>query len=332
MDLKIEKKNQRLKLNAPAPRKKKKRATSLDAKKARAGWLFVLPFVLGFLLIYLPIIFDSIRFSFNEIELVIGGGYKLNFVGFQNYKNAITSDSSYVTTLVSGLKQLVLDIPSIVIFSLFVAIILNQKIVGRAAFRAIFFIPVILTTGLISDIDSANILSGYMESTTGIDDGSGQASTAAEIVSVLDFEKLFSNMMIGTEIVEYVVGLVNNIFNIVNRCGVQMLIFLSGLQSISPAIYESCSIDGASGWETFWKITLPMVSPMILVNTIYTIIDTFTASDNKVMSYIQKVYEDSTNGDVLSSAMSWMYFLIVILIIAAVAGILSAFIFYQRKD
>ena len=131
--------------------------------------------------------------------------------------------------------------------------------------------------------------------------------------------------------VEYVVQMVNNIFNIVNRCGVQMLIFLSGLQSISPAIYESCSIDGASGWETFWKITLPMVSPMILVNTVYTIIDAFTSSDNKVMKYISTVYEQA-NGNVLSSAMSWMYFLIVILIIAAVAGILSAFIFYQRRD
>lgn len=330
MNLNIETKNKKLKIDAPV--KKRKKVTSLDAKKARAGWLFVLPFIIGFVLIYLPIIIDSIRFSFNEIELLIGGGYKLNFVGFQNYKDAITVDSSYVTTLISGLKQLILDIPSIVIFSLFVAIILNQKIAGRAAFRAIFFIPVILTTGLISEIDSANILSSYMESSTGIDDGSGQASTAAEIVSVLDFEKLFSNMMIGTEIVEYVVNLVNNIFSIVNRCGVQMLIFLSGLQSISPAIYESCSIDGASGWETFWKITLPMVSPMILVNTIYTIIDAFTASDNKVMKYISGVYENSTNGDVLSSAMSWMYFLIVILIIAIVAGILSAFIFYQKKD
>ena len=110
-----------------------------------------------------------------------------------------------------------------------------------------------------------------------------------------------------------------------------MLIFLSGLQSISPAIYESCSIDGTSGWETFWKITLPMVSPMILVNTIYTVIDAFTSSDNKVMAYIATVYEEA-NGNVLSSAMSWMYFLVVILIIAAVAGILGSFVFYQRRD
>lgn len=319
------------KIQVDAPGKKKKSNASLESKKARAGWIFVLPFVLGFFLIYVPIIFDSIKYSFNEITILIGGGYRLEFVGWKNYSDALLVDTSYVTTLVGGLKQLILDIPSIVIFSLFVAIVLNQKIIGRAAFRAIFFIPVILTTGLISDIDRANTLSSYMENSAGIDDGSGQESQATQIISVMDVERLFDNMMVGTEIVEYVVQMVNNIFNIVNRCGVQMLIFLSGLQSISPAIYESCSIDGASGWETFWKITLPMVSPMILVNTVYTIIDAFTADDNAVMRYISTVYEQA-DGNVLSSAMSWMYFLIVILILAAVAGILSGFIFYQRRD
>ena len=319
------------KIQVDAPGKKRKRGASLDVKKARAGWFFILPFLLGFVLIYLPIIFDSIKYSFHEIDILIGGGYELKWVGWKNYSDAILVDTSYVTTLVSGLRQLILDIPSIVLFSLFIAIILNQKIAGRAAFRAIFFIPVILTTGLIDEIDAANTLNSYMEESGGIDDGSGQTSTANEIISMMDVEVLFANMMIGTEILEYVVQLVNNIFNIVNRCGVQMLIFLSGLQSISPAIYESCSIDGASGWETFWKITLPMVSPMILVNTVYTIIDAFTSSDNQVMAYISRVY-DQADGNVLSSAMSWMYFLIVILIIAAVSGLLSAFVFYQRRD
>ena len=319
------------KIQVDAPGKKRKKNASLESKKARAGWIFVLPFVLGFFLIYLPIIYDSIKYSFNEIKILVGGGYRLEFVGWKNYSDALFVDTSYVTTLVSGLTQLIMDIPAIIILSLFVAIILNQKIAGRAAFRAIFFIPVILTTGLIADIDKANTLSSYMENTSGIDDGSGQQSTATEIVSVMDVERLFDNMMVGREITQYVVQMVNNIFNIINRCGVQMLIFLSGLQSISPAIYESCSIDGASGWETFWKITLPMVSPMILVNTIYTIIDAFTSDDNRVMTYISTVYEQA-DGNVLSSAMSWMYFLIVILILAAAAGILSAFVFYQRRD
>ena len=110
-----------------------------------------------------------------------------------------------------------------------------------------------------------------------------------------------------------------------------MLIFLAGLQSVSPAIYESCDIDGASAWETFWKVTIPMVSPMILVNAIYTVIDALTSADNSVMSFISGVY-NGAGGQELSSAMSWMYFLIVLALIGVVAAVLSAFIFYQRRD
>ena len=310
--------------------RKKKRGASLDVKKARAGWLFVLPFIIGFVLLYLPIIYDSIKYSFHDIRILTGGGFKLSWVGFENYSNALFVDPNFVQKLGQGISQLILDIPAIVIFSLFVAILLNGKIAGRAAFRAIFFIPVLLTTGLIAEIDASNTLANYMGDAEGIDTGSGE-SQVAEIVSVMDIEALFSNMMIGTELVTYVVDLVNNIFNIINRSGVQMLIFLSGLQSISPAIYESCSIDGASGWETFWKITLPMMSPMILVNAVYTVIDSFTSSSNVVMQYIES-QSPTTSGDPLTSAMSWMYFLIVILMIAAVAGLVSAFVFYQRRD
>jgi ABC-type sugar transport system permease subunit len=147
----------------------------------------------------------------------------------------------------------------------------------------------------------------------------------------MDIERLFSSMKVGKELVEVVVKMINEIYDIVNRAGVQMLIFLSALQSISPAIYESCQIDGATTWETFWKITLPMISPMILVNTVYTVIDSFTSADNQVMTYIDQVY-DQPSGNVLSSAMSWMYFIIVMLIIAAVAGVLSAYTFYQRQE
>ena len=138
-------------------------------------------------------------------------------------------------------------------------------------------------------------------------------------------------MKVGEGMVEYVVNMINDIYDIVNRSGVQMLIFLAGLQSISPAIYEACKIDGATSWETFWKITFPMISPMILVNGIYTIIDSFTTDSNTVMTYIASVYKQN-DGDVRSSAMAWMYFLIVIAIIAVVGAIFSAFVFYQRRE
>ena len=150
-------------------------------------------------------------------------------------------------------------------------------------------------------------------------------------MSAVDIERLFDNMKVGTELVDYVVTMVNNVYNIINRSGVQMLIYLAGLQSISPSIYESCDIDGATAWETFWKITFPMISPMILVNAIYTVIDSFTAQSNQVMTYISNVY-DQAGGNVLSSAMAWIYFLIVLLIIGLVAALLSAYVFYQKRD
>ena len=230
------------------------------------------------------------------------------------------------------MRQLVLDVPAILIFSLFIAVLLNQKMVGRAAFRAIFFVPVILSTGLISQIDYSNTsLMTYMSDSEGIGTNAAQSTSVAEIVSAMDIEYLFSNMKIGGGMAKYVSSILNNIYNIVNRSGVQMLIFLAGLQSISPAIYESCNVEGASAWETFWKITFPMISPMILVNFIYTIIDAFTSSTNTVMSYINQVYGEA-GKDTLSVAMAWIYFAIVIVAVVLAAALMSAFVFYQRRD
>ena len=306
---------------------KRKKFASLDSRKARAGWLFVLPFLIGFIIIYLPMIFESIQFSFSKIHSEVGG-YTLEMVGFKNYKDALLVDPGYVQTLVKGLQQLLFDIPAIIIFSLFMAIMLNQKMAGRGAFRAIFFIPVILSTGIMEDIASRDLNSAAMEE--GMDDGSGQ-NTADQLVSSMDLQKLFSTMKVGTEIVQYVVNMINNIYGIVNRSGVQMLIFLASLQSISPAIYESSKIDGATPWETFWKITFPMITPMILVNGVYTIIDSFTTQSNVVMSKISRVWNEQ-NGFARSAAMAWIYFLIVIAIVAVIASVLSAFVFYQRKS
>lgn len=309
---------------------KRKKAASLDKRKARAGWVFVLPFIIGFILIYIPIVYDSIRYSFYTIKVLSGGGFELIPAGWSNYNEALFVNPDYLQTLLTGLKDMVFDIPMILIFSLFMAVLLNQKMAGRAVFRAIFFIPVILSTGIMESIESQNILSDYMGEASGIDDGSG-GSTASEIVSAMDVETMFQGMAVGQGLVEYVTTAINNIYDIVNRSGVQMLIFLAGLQSISPAIYESVQIDGATSWETFWKITFPMISPMILVNAVYTVIDSFTTDSNVVMKFIANEYQQA-NGNVISSAMAWMYFLIVLAIIGLVAAIFSTFVFYQRRD
>ena len=320
----------KLQQTVSAPKTKKRKVASLDKKKARAGWVFVLPFVIGFVLVYLPIIWNSIYMSFHSLHIVTGGGFTLEFVGLDNYSDALFEDPDFVQTLLGGLKELAFDIPAILIFSLFMAVLLNQKMAGRAVFRAIFFIPVILSTGLMEGIEASNILGTMMEGNESID-GSG-SSAASEIVSVMDIERLFSSMKVGKELVDLVAKMINEIYDIVNRSGVQMLIFLAGLQSISPAIYEACRIDGCTAWETFWKITFPMISPMILVNGIYTIIDSFTTDSNTVMRYIHQVYNKGSDGQVLSSAMSWMYFIIVMLMLAAAAGLFSVFVFYQKRD
>ena len=307
----------------------RKRPASLDARKARSGYVFILPFLLGLVLIYIPILLDSIWFSFNKITVEIIEGVPVQVLkpqGLEYYRFALLESPDFVTKLLEGIQQLVFEVPAVIIFSLFIAVVLNQKMLGRAAFRAIFFVPVIIATGLMESINAADIMSSASQE--GINDGSGQESSGG-IISVMQIQKLFENFSIGTDMVSYVVNLVNNIYNIINYSGVQMLIFLAALQSISPAIYEACRIDGATGWETFWKITFPMISPMILVNAVYTIIDAFTRSTNKTMSYISTIYTSQSEA---ATAMSWIYFVVVILIIAAVAGIASTFIFYQRRD
>ena len=280
---------------------KRSRRASLDKRRARAGYFFIAPFILGIILIYLPILIDSIWLSFHKQTTQIIDGMPvtvLEFRGLEYYNFAFTGSPDFVQKLLAGLQQLVFEVPA-----------------------------VIIATGLMESINGADIMSSNMSE--GIEDGSQAAGTGSGgIVDTLMIENLFKSMAIGGKFVTYVVNLVNDIYNIINYSGVQMLIFLAGLQSISDTIYEACRIDGATGWETFWKVTFPMISPMILVNAVYTVIDSFTRSSNVTMSYIA----NSANNNSQQSAMYWIYFMVVVLIIAVIAGIAGTFIFYQRRD
>ena len=246
-------------VNLQAKPVKKKKIASLDRRKARAGWFFVLPFIIGFVAIYMPIIFSSIKSSFMSLNVTTREEF---FVGWENYRSALFEEADFVQTLITGLKELIFNIPAILIFSLFVAVILNQKMVGRAAFRAIFFLPVVVSTGMMESILNVS----YSFSGSGVDLGAGETASES-LQGNLALEKLlqdvFANLGVGEGLVTYIISAVKSIATIINRSGVQILIFLAALQSISPAIYESCEIDGATSWETFWKITFPMISPKI---------------------------------------------------------------------
>lgn len=323
---------ERLKEQDEARRRRSK--ISLLQRKSLSGWLFALPFVLGLLFVYAPIIFTSLKITFCDVA----NDGSMTFVGFKYYQQVYTTDPWFPITIVDGLEDLILQIPAIVIFALFMAIILNQKMTGRAAFRAIFFLPVILSTGIIDRLNADDAFGEAISGSSGtIDTNTGEE--AGGIVSALDIQQLLGGIKLGSGLVEYVTNLVNNIFDIVSRSGVQMLIFLSGLQSISPSIYESCQVEGASAWETFWKITLPMISPMILVNAVYTVIDLFTCYDNKVMKLMEQALNQrgdytgmGVGGPSVAGVMAWTYIGIVLLFILIVALILKSFVFYQRRD
>ena len=311
------------------PLRRKRKGLSLQGKKALSGWLFCLPFIIGIIFIYLPMIIKSVEVSF------YGSMGNYDYFSFDAYRYVFFQDGMFTQTILDAMGDLVLQIPAIVIFSLFMAVILNQKMTGRTFFRAVFFLPVILSTGIIDFVDARYAMAEMTES-GGIDDNTG-ASADGGMISALDVEALLANvnLKIGEfSLSEMVTSLINSIFKIVSRSGVQMLIFLSGLQSISPSIYESCQMEGATAWETFWKITLPMISPMILVNAVYTVVDMFTAADNRVMmgllGYGGQLNPDKFPGNF--SAAIWLYILMVMVVIIVVALLMKTVVFYQRRD
>ncbi len=323
------------------PKKKKRGGASLIEKRDRLGWVFVSPFLIGFIFLYASVIWESFSYSFakyNTIPAIKGGGYSLTFVGFDNFASQLmkTVDSegkTFLELIFTSFASQIIDIVIIIMFSLFIAVLLNQKMIGRTAFRAIFFIPVVVGAGIIAKIDStASEILDAMSSLEGIDMGTANGGEGASgLVSAMDVSMLLGSLGLPATFTDVIVTLVENIYEIVNRAGVQMLIFLSGLQSISPSIYESCHMDGATGWETFWKITFPMLSPMILVNAFYTIIDSFTAESNEVMIAIM----DLSPGGVPSgeqSAAAWTYFGIVIVALLLVTLLMRNFVFYNRRN
>lgn len=308
---------------------KARRRVSLESRKQRTYWVFLIPFLAGFVLLFAGIYFDSIVYSFCEIKMNGAEGFSQRFVGFENYVTAL-NDANYVPNITSSVSTMLMNIPLITFYSLFVAVMLNRDIKGRTVFRAIFFIPVILATGFMTKADMTNVVANNTWSTLG-ETATASGTMANGLFDALDIQQYLMNLSFSPALSSYVVSAVTGIFDIVNNSGVQMLIFLAGLQSISPSIYEASDIDGASGWETFWLVTFPMISPYILVNVFYTIVDSFTKSDNPIMTLVQE-QSFKSNAMGVGAAMAWFYFAIVAICIAIIVALISSYIYYQQRD
>ncbi len=293
-------------------KKQKNKLAGLQRRKAIAGYIFISPFIIGFLVFMIQPFFQSLYMSFCTVE-VGAGTFDPVWKGLDNYIRAFRIDPEFTRLLTEEISRMIVDSLAIMVFSFFVALILNQKFKGRALVRAIFFLPVILSSGVILGLETDNSLMAQVQ--VAIEENTTGLSITAAV------ENILRTAGVGVRAFETVFEIIDNIYNIAISSGIQIIIFLSGLQTISTSMYEAADIEGCTKWESLWKITFPMISSMFLVNWIYTIIDFCMRSDNEVIDKITKVMVEQINYG-FSSAMTWIYFIIVI----AFVGISSFFI------
>lgn len=293
-----------------------KTKSKLNRKYQPIAYIFVAPLILGAITFFIYVLTVSLQFSFATVKTG-ATSYELNYVGFDNYKYAFLTDTQFVRRMITSLTELVTNTPIILIFSLFIAVLLNQNMPGRTFFRAVFFLPVIVASGIIADADANNTVLQVLSDSSSIDTG---AAGQAAFLSSEAITEFFSSLNFSPALIGYVTSAVDNIINVIDKSGVQIIIFLAGLQSISPSIYEYAKTEGATGWDIFWKITVPLISPIMLVNLFYTVVD-YTTGKNSVLSYVSSLsFTHAKFGE--ASAMAWVFLLAVMIILLATVGII----------
>lgn len=303
--------------------KAKKKKLTLLQKRAITGFLFISPWFLGFLIYYVRSLFLTGKFALSSVTLADSGGYTTSFIGLDNFKYALLQHASFNKIFVNSIIRILINVPCIIFFSLFMAMLLNGKFKGRSVVRAILFLPIIFGAGAISD--SLALATQAIQG--GVSAMSSDVTSGTSGVNVEYFLGLFIDLGLPQGLVDYIILMVAKIFEIVRASGVQIIIFLAALQSVPGALYEVSKIEGATAYETFWKVTFPMVSPLILTNVVYTIVDSFVTSDVVDMAYTTAF----TNFDYgLSSAMSVLSCVVVCIILIIVGKLISKKTFYYN--
>lgn len=302
-----------------AKAKPKKKVKSWEQKKKTIGYVFTLPFIIGaFFFLLLPVI-TSLIYSFSNLN-VSQSGYILENVGFEHYNYLFRVDPYFIRNIGTMLLDTMPNVIVALIFSFFIASLLNQKFHGRALVRGIFFMPVILSSGIYTQLQSGDVLSNQISS-------SAQAAASGAGSVTAAFSTTLASMGLSGGIADFLLNSVNRISVIVSMSAIPIIIFLAGFQSISPSIFEASYIEGATKWEVFWKISFPMVSPQILVSLVYIIIDSFTTSTNSMIQSIHTVtFNQMQYGR--GAAMAWIYMLAIFIIIGICFFIVNRLVFY----
>ncbi len=288
----------------------------IEKQKSIAGLAFVSIWIIGFLIFTLYPLIESVLYIFNDIDIASGSK---SFVGLENIKYVFKTDPYYVRYIVESLGELVYQVPMILVYSTFFGVVLNQKFIGRTAVRIIMFFPVIVASGLVMSILNGDYTAQQLLT--------GDKSSALFNVDIIKTYLLKMNLSI--DIVEMLSDWCNNIFQLSWKSGIQIIIVLAGLQGISASVYEAAKIEGATGWEIFWKISIPMISPILLINVVYTVVDSFTDLSSPVMSYI--VQQQNQLQLEVASTMAWIYSLFVFVIVGVVFAFAGRAVVYTNK-
>lgn len=302
-----------------------------EKKKGLYGYGFIALWFIGTLWLFIIPVLTSLWYSLCDTKLLAkadalemgmtSAGIYTEWNGFKNFVNAFTVDTEFLPKLGSSLGEILPNTLVIMIFSLFIAVILNQKFRGRTLARAIFFLPVLIATGPV-----ISVINGDMTS-QGISDAS-QFSTLFKTDLVTELMEFIGIYNINQTFTDVIKNITSDVLNLVWNSGIQILIFLSALQTIPPSAKEAASIEGATAWEFFWKITFPYISPMILSNLVYTVIDAFVSTDNEVMKYVLKQSGNWEYG--YAAALAWIYFAIVGACLGLICVIINRFVYYEN--
>lgn len=279
----------------------------LESRENRVGYLFILPWLIGFVALVIWPMVQSFQFSLNKIKLLPQGMAKL-YVGFENYSQIFLTDPDFILGLETYLMETLIAVPVIVAFALIIAMLLNQKIVCRGFFRMIFFLPIIIASGPV------------------MQQLADQEAASIPMMNVTMIEQLLDEYLPQVLAVS-ITSVFNNMITLLWYSGVQILIFLAALQKIDTSLYEAAKIDGGSSWECFWKITLPTIKPMILLNVVYTVITMSNNEQNELIVLIYDTMLSATGGYGYASAMAWLYSIIESAIVIFFAVLIAG-----RKD
>lgn len=285
-------------------------ARGVEALKERYGWICVSPWVFGLIIFFIIPIFQSLLFVFSKASTTVGG-FSIKWTGLENLKYIFGEDPKFTDNLLSGVTAFAYSFPIILVLSLIIALILNQNFKGRVVFRSIYFLPVIIASGVILGTYQV----GNASLTTNTDE--------AIVASMIDVSELIEWVGLPDSLAEYFNMAVNKIMNLVWQCGVQIILFIAGMQSIPELYYEVSKVEGATAWEEFWFITFPSLSRVITLVTVFTMVELMTSQNDPVITQAYNLISSQAYG--YSSAMLWVYFLIIIAILGILLGAFNYF-------